>query len=190
MSASTFRIFRRTLLLGAVFAPLLLGGAPLRAQPRPALSPEAEAVYQRWLTTNCVGDEARALATEIRRYATELAPAFLRAVTAGPPPEELRAVRAAAELRYDARAKFPLDDGQVSGVSPDAIARFRRVTRDDYVADEIRRYTLGYQSNAVSALGILGDARSRAALARIARNPRDPLAIAAREALKVPRAPT
>ena len=190
MSASPSRIRRRTLLLGAVFVPLLLAGAPLRAQPAPALSPEAGAVYRRWLTTNCVGDEARALATEIRRYAAELAPAFLRAVTAGPPSEDLRAIRVAAEMRYDARAKFPLDDGQVSGVSPEAIARFRRVTREDYIADEVRRYTLGYQSNAVSALGILGDARSRAALARIARNPRDPLAVAAREALRVPRAPT
>ena len=182
---------RRTaaLILAVVVAWLACASQPVQAQPRPGLSAEAQQVYQRWLTTTCVGDEARALAEQMRRHAAELAPAFMRAMTSGPPPDDQRAVRAAAEARYDARAKFPLADYAVTGVSAEDLARFGRVSREDFVNDQLRRYALGYRSNAVAALGILGDARSRAALARIAGNPRDPLAAAAREALKQPPGP-
>lgn len=178
--------FYRTLacLRTLVIAVVVLGAPLLHAQPRPALSPDAEAVYRRWLTTTCVGDEARALADQIRGHAAELAPAFARAMTAGPPPEQLRVARAAAETRYDARAKFPLGDYAVGGVNAEDLARFRRVSREDFVNDQLRRYALGYRANAIAALGILGDVPSRALLARIAGNLRNPLAPAAREALR------
>jgi len=166
---------------------LALVSASVTAQPRYGLSPEAFAVYERWLAATCVGDEARALVTQLRLHAAELSRAFPRAITDGPPAAEIGAVRVAAEQRFDARSKFPLPDYDVSGVNADALARFRGVSRDDFVNDQVRRYVLGYRSNAVAALGVLGDARSRALLARIANNPRDPLAAAAREALKAPR---
>lgn len=165
-------------------AALALASVSVPAQPRYGLSPEALAVYERWLASTCIGDEERALTDQLRRHAGELARAFPRAIADGPPVEQLRTVRTAAEARYDARAKFPLNEYEVSGVSPEEIARFRRVSRNDYVNDQVRRYALGYRSNAVAALGILGDPRSRAVLARIAGNSRDPLAAAAREALK------
>jgi hypothetical protein len=154
------------------------------AQPAPTLSPPAAAIYQRWLTTTCVGDELYALQVEIRRHAAELAPAFLRALAAGSPAEDQREVRAVAESRFDARQKFPIGEYSVTGVSPEALAVFRRVPRQAYVDDQVRRYVLGYRANAVAGLGVIADAGSRAVLARIARDERNPLAPAAREALR------
>ena len=154
------------------------------AQTRFGLSPEAFAVYQRWVLSTCIGDDEQALAAELRRHASELAPAFGQAIGEGPVPQEVRDVEAAAKRLYERRSKFPLDDVPVTGVSRADVERFRSVSQQAFVQDQVRRFTTGYRANAVAALGIIGDARSQALLQRIARNTQDPLAPAAREALK------
>ena len=63
---------------------------------------------RRWMTTSCVGDEARALRDALQRHRAELAPAFRKALADGPAADELRVVRAAADARYDELATFPL----------------------------------------------------------------------------------
>jgi len=103
---------------------------------------------------------------------------------AGPPPEQLRAARAAAELRFAAREKFPYQDYRIEGVSEKDLAAFRRVSREAYVDDQVRRYATGYRSNAVAGLGIVGGPGAREILKRIGGNADDPLALAAREALR------
>lgn len=163
---------------------LLLVCAAAQGQTRFGLSPEAYAVYNRWMLASCIGGEERTLVEELRRYPQELAGAFRQAITEGPSEDELRMARAAAEARYDQRAKFPFDEFRVVGVSRQDLARFRRVSRQQYVDDQVRRFSVGYRSNAVAGLGIVGGEGSRALLSRIGRNSRDPLAAAAREALK------
>jgi len=167
----------------AVFA-LALTGAFAHGQPRPALSTEAQTIFARWLASTCIVAEEGPLVEAMTRYARELAPAFRRAIAAGPPPEDQAAVRAAAQAQYELRAKFPLDPTRIVGVAEKDLATFRRVTREQYVADQVRRYVNGYRANAVAGLGVVGGAESRALLARLAANRRDPLAAAAREALK------
>jgi uncharacterized membrane protein YjdF len=165
-------------------ALLVLMSAGVGAQTRFGLSPEAYAVFNRWMLASCIGGEEAALTEDLRRYPQALARAFRQAITASPSAEELRAVRAAAEARYDSRAKFPLEQFRIEGVNREDVARFSRVSRRQYVDDQVRRFITGYRSNAVAGLAIVGDARGRSLLARIAGNPRDPLAAAAREALK------
>jgi len=85
MSQSTLatRIARRLgrcLLCGSLLACCALA----QAQPRYGLSPDAYAAFSRWMTTTCVGDEARALEDALRRHRAELAPAFRRALADGP----------------------------------------------------------------------------------------------------------
>ena len=154
------------------------------AQTRFGLSAEAFAVYQRWVLSTCIGGDEQALAADLRRHASELAPAFARAIAEGPVPEEVRDVEAAATRLYERRSTFPVDEVPVTGVSRADVERFRSLSRQAFVQDQVRRFTTGYRSNAVAALGITGDAQSVALLQRIARNARDPLAPAAREALK------
>jgi len=163
---------------------LALMSAAVGAQTRFGLSPEAYAVFNRWMLSGCIGGEEAAFQEDLRRYPQALTRAFERAITAGPSAQELRAARAAAEARYDSRAKFPLQQFRIVGVDSEDLARFSRVSRQQYVDDQLRRFATGYRSNAVAGLGIVGGARARALLARIAGNSRDPLAPAAREALK------
>ena len=165
-------------------AALALVCASAHAQTRFGLSPEAYAVFNRWMLASCIGGEENALTGELRRYPQALARAFQQAIAAGPSAEELRAARAAAETRYDSRAQFPLEQFRIEGVDREVVARFSRVSRQQYVDDQVRRFATGYRSNAVAGLAIVGGAKGRALLARIAGNSRDPLAPAAREALK------
>jgi hypothetical protein len=106
------------------------------------------------------------------------------AIVDGPPPAQLRAARAAAEVRFAAREKFPYQDYRIEGVSEKDLAAFRRISQATYVEDQVRRFATGYRSNAVAGLGIVGGPGARDVLTRIASNADDPLALAAREALK------
>ena len=163
---------------------IAMASTTANAQPRSGLSPEVDAIFNRWVSTTCTGDEERRLIEELRRHSAPLAAAFRRAIVAGPPPEQLRAARAAAELRFAAREKFPYQDYRIEGVSEKDLAAFRRVSREAYVDDQVRRYATGYRSNAVAGLGIVGGPGAREILKRIGGNADDPLALAAREALK------
>jgi len=163
---------------------LALMSAAVGAQTRFGLSPEAYAVFNRWMLSGCIGGEEAAFQEDLRRYPQALTRAFEQAITAGPSAQELRAARAAVEARYDSRKKFPLEQFRIEGVDREDLARFSRVSRQEYVADQVRLFATGYRSNAVAGLASVGGARARTLLARIAGNSRDPLALAAREALK------
>lgn len=163
---------------------LLLMSAVAPAQPRFGLSPEAYAVFNRWMLASCIGGDEQALAASLRQYPQPLTKAFQQALTTGPSSAELAAVRAGAEQRYATREKFPLSEFRIEGVSREDLARFNSVSRQQYVDDQVQRFAAGWRSNAVAGLGVIGTPEARAQLERIAANRRDPLASAAREALK------
>ena len=172
-------------LVGLVVAVVVALSATVSfAQERYGLSDEAYGIFDRWLRSSCIGDEQRALSEGLLRYRAALAPAFEKAIADGPPEDELRATRIAAEARFVERSKFTLDEYRIEGVSKEELALFRRVSREEYVEDQVRRFAVGYRSNAVAGLGIVGGPGSRALLARIAADKDNPLALAAAEALK------
>jgi len=167
----------------AAIAVAILGTTAV-AQPRNGLSRDVDVIFNRWVATTCTGDEERQLTEQLLRHSAPLAVAFRKAIVAGPPPAEMRAARAAAEARFAAREKFSIQDFRIEGVSEKDLAAFGRVAREAYVDDQVRRYATGYRANAVAGLGIVGGAGARELLKRIAGNADDPLAAAAREALK------
>jgi len=154
------------------------------AQPRYGLSDDAYKVFAQWLNSSCVGDEAQKLKESLLHFRAPLALAFEKALTEGPPPDEVRTVRAAAVERYASRTKVPLDTYKIEGVSKEDLARFANVTSEDYVNDQVSRFTTGYRANAAAALAIVGGSEARALLARVAANKDDPAAAAAAEALR------
>jgi hypothetical protein len=176
----TARFLGRFLLCGS----LLAGCALAQAQPVYGLSPDAYAAFGRWMTTSCVGDDARALEEALRRHRAELAPAFRRALADGPPADDVQAVRRAAEARQTSLARFPLAEYRIEGVSADALARRARAMPREFANDQVQRYVTGYRSNALAGLGIVGGSADRALLARYANRRGDPLAQAAAEAAK------
>src|SRR5205823_4519630 len=125
---------------------LMIFAASAMAQPRFGLSPEAYAAYNRWMLASCLGGDERSLVDDLRRHAQALSPAFEQAIVEGPTDEEIAALRAAAEQRYAQRATFPLEQFRISGVSRQDLAKFRTVSRQDYVSNQVRRFTTGYRS--------------------------------------------
>jgi len=176
---------RRAKARGATLLLLLLLATPhVCAQPRYALSGDAYAVFAQWMTTSCVGDDAQAWRERLLRQRAALLPAFRRALADGPPEDMIAPVRKAADVRYRALAAFPLADYRIVGVPPQDVARLARVSRQAFVDDQVARFVTGYKSNAIAALAVIGDAPTRAALARLALRRDDPLAIAATEGLR------
>jgi hypothetical protein len=145
------------------------------AQPRYGLSSEAYAVFSKWMTSTCLGQEADALQRALVRHRAELAPAFQRALADGPPPAELAAMRGAADTTYRALATVAVSESRVQGLDPQIVARSTRAPRQAFVDDQVQRYIIGYQSNAVAGLG-----------ERLAQQRGNPLAAAAAAAIKAP----
>jgi hypothetical protein len=169
-------------------ATLVLAVAAASANAQPAgMTPEVAAVFNRWMLASCIGGDERTLAEALRRYPQPLTKAFTLALRSGPTAQELADVRVGAGERYESRAKFPLSEFRISGVSEEDLRRFNSVSREDYVNDQVRRFQAGYRSNAIAGLGVIGGTQARATLSRIAADRRDPLAPAAREALKTNR---
>ena len=167
-----------------IVAALAMTGTAAHAQPQYGLSPDAYAAFSKWMTTSCVGDEARTLRETLQRYRSELAPAFRKALVEGPAAEDVRAVRAAADARYADLARFPIREYRVEGASAQDLARFTRTSRQTYVTDQVQRYVTGYRSNAVAGLAVVGGTAERTLLTRTAARRGDPLAPAAAEALR------
>ena len=61
---------------------LALVCASAHAQTRFGLSPEAYAVFNRWMLASCIGGDEAALTGDLRRYPQALARAFQQAITA------------------------------------------------------------------------------------------------------------
>ena len=182
--AQSIATLARSIARLALAVVLVLASATGFAQPRYGLAPDAYAVFSRWMTASCVGDEAPALHEALRRYRAELAPAFRQALAEGPSADALRAVRTAAESRYAALARLPIGEYRIEGASAQALAQHRRISRATFVADQVQRYAAGYRANAVAGLGIVGGAEARPVLSRLATRRNDPLALAAAEAIK------
>ena len=151
------------------------------AQPRDGLSDAAYEVFARWMATTCIGDEAQRWNALLRRYRSELAPAFARALAEGPPEELVTRTRRAADARYLAIAAAPAAEVRIEGLTARSLAR---PARQGYVDGEAARFVTGYRSNAIAGLAVVGGPDARATMRRLAGQRGDPLAAAAAEALK------
>src|SRR5437870_13469234 len=97
-------------------ALLLIVCALAQGQTRFGLSPDAFAVYNRWVLGTCISGEERTRMEDLQRYRQELTVAFQQAIIEGPSLDELSAKRATAEAGYESRAKFPLEQFRIVGV--------------------------------------------------------------------------
>jgi len=146
------------LVMASLFAVIafLPGGVSAAEGPtRFNLSPDAFAAYQRWVLAMCIGGDEQALALDLGHFAAELVPAFQRAISEGPTQLEIQQVRDAAAMLYERRAKLPLSEMEVTGVTRADLARFQRQSRAAFVEDQVKRFTTGYRANAIAALGMI-----------------------------------
>jgi hypothetical protein len=167
----------------AALALLLLNAAvPLYAGLQAGIAAEALKAAETWLLSDCGVGEQDNLTPILQRYKDQLEPLFLNAMTNGPDSPLLVRFEKSASARFDLRQNV-LKSGQGLGVSADAIAAARKMTRQEYIDGEKRSYVLGYESRAASALAIVGGARARAALSALAAKSDSPLQHSAEQAL-------
>ncbi len=139
------------------------------AQPRYGLAPEVSAVFERWVHgdlrrrrgARTGGDNCGAM----RRSSSRLSER--RSSTGRRRPNCARCARRPRSASRRGR-NFPSRNTRVEGVSEKDLAAFRRVSRQAYVDDQVRRFATGYRANAVAGLGIIGGPGARETLARLA----------------------
>lgn len=177
MSAATgLRLDVRARLRTAPLAAaiVLALGAPVPAQAPGSAAHDAQVLFVRWmqLDTPTAGD-AEFAAVELAQRREWLLAALTHAVERGPSAQELEfALRRSA--RVVAVARLPSTDAAVRRMA-DEVAQRRQVDRA--VAE--------YRARALLGLALLGDGRALARIARHAEDRDDPLAPAARAALRV-----
>jgi len=155
-----------------------LPAAFLLAQPSP--SPDVRSVALQWLRGECgVGEAPEA---KLLQVGSALVDPFLEALEKGPARDDIAEVEASAARRFEARQET-LKRGEGLGLSAADLEAARRVTRDEYVARARRDFDSRYRSQAISGIAIVGGAKAKAALERLARDESSPLRPLAAEAL-------
>jgi HEAT repeat protein len=148
------------------------------AQP---LNEEVRALAVRWLFTDCgLGSSLR---DDLRKVASPaLESFFLEALHNGPDSGQMTEIEQAAARRYDQRQQA-LKRPQSLGLTPQDLEEARKVTREDFVAQEKKDFDLRYRSQAVSGLGITGGTKAKAELQKISKDEKSPLRTSAQQAL-------
>lgn len=166
----------------ALLAALLFASS-LYAQTRFNVSESDYALANTWLRSDCFAPDAKPLRDLLLGRRAAMQQAFLGALDQGPTATEVAAVHAAATARWRAQREF-VDRPEVREALPAAQWKvLRNQSQDDFVRSEVANFILGYHSNAMSGLAVVGDAAALRRLHELAQHGDGPEAVAARGAL-------
>jgi hypothetical protein len=167
---------RVCIVVGALAVGLLTGNATAQT-----LTEEVRVVALRWLLNDC--GLSSSVAEDLRKIANPALEAFLiEALKQGPDAAQSAELEKAASQRYEQRTQT-LQRGEVRGLSREDIEQALKVSRQDFLAREINDFVVRYKSQAVAGLGIIGSAKARTELQRLAGDEKSPLQTSAQEAL-------
>lgn len=165
----------------AILVVLLMLAAAVKT-PAQGISEEVRAVAVRWLLSDC--GFGSLLEDELRRAASPALEAFfLEALDKGPDSAQMSELEKASARRFEERAQA-LKRPDALGLSREEIERARKVTREEFIAQEKKDFVLRYQSQAAAGLGLIGGPKARAVLEGIARDEKSPLRSSAQQALE------
>jgi hypothetical protein len=146
-----------------------------------ALTEDLRAQATRWLLDNCGLQSS--LRNDLRSAASPaLESFFLDAARNGPNSSQIAEIEKAAAQHYELRQQA-LKRPEGLGLSAQDIEEARKVTREDFIAQEKQVFDLRYRSQAVAGLGITGGAKAKAELQQISRDEKSPLRSSAQQAL-------
>lgn len=171
---------KRLLVLAALCATCL---APAFAQTRFGLDERDYALALTWLQTNCLAPEANALLARLRDRRDAMQRAFTAAAEEGPTHAEVALAREGAIAQYRRQREVAQDPLVRESVPAETLRSLLAVPEAEFVRTEVENYVNGYRSNAMSGLAVVGDDAAIQRLARMAQDPSQPLAAAARAAL-------
>jgi len=165
-------------MIGAAATLLLLYGTSAWGQ---ALNDEARGLANRWLVNGC--DLQSSLRNDIRSAASPaLETFFVNAAHNGPDSSQMAEIEKAAAQHYELRQQG-LKRPEGLGLSAQDIEDARKVTREDFIAQEKKDFDLRFRSQAVAGLGITGGAKAKTELQQISKDEKSPLRSSAQQAL-------
>jgi hypothetical protein len=145
------------------------------------LDGKARALVVNWLEKDCEAAEKRRLIDQLTATGIRLEPAFWEAYRLGPPPERVRQDRAAAKAAFEQRQAWLRENGeQMMG---DEARTLLETTPDAYADRQLENVTVGWRERALMGLGLVGGEKVLDELRRMAADPRQPLAAAAKRGL-------
>lgn len=158
---------KRTLWIVVALLALALPSATLGQEENRFLAMSVVDVAQTWLLRNCGIDDEPLLELAIARNAEELAPLFLSAWEEGPAQELVREVREGARGRFD-RNRATLQDAEGLGLSAEDAERAAARSADDFVDRAVKSFEVGYRSQALRGLYLVGGEEGRQLVEQVA----------------------
>lgn len=147
------------------------------------LSDEAQSLAKTWLLKNCdVGEEGQ-IENKLKKWGTQLEPAFLEAVDKGPDSTLLSELQQVLSQRFEQRQKL-LKTGEGLGLSKEDLGAAQNVTLEQFITQEREDFILRYKSQALLGLGIVGGEKAKEILHKIASDEKSPLKRSAEQAIK------
>jgi hypothetical protein len=164
-------------MIGAA-ALLLVLGTSVWGQ---TLSDEVRALAVRWLFNDCGLQDS--LRDDLRSAANPALEAFfLDAAQKGPDSSQIAEIEKAATQRYELRQQA-LKRPEGLGLSAQEIEEARKITREDFIAQEKKDFDLRFRSQALAGLGITGGSKAKTELQQISKDEKSPLRSSAQQAL-------
>ena len=166
----------------------LLAGRGAEAQPQSRwvelakLDVKARDLVVTWLSKDCEAAERRRLITDLTAVGVRLEPAFREAYRLGPPPERIERARAVAKAAFEQRQAWLRENGEK--MLGEEARTLLAMTPDAYVDRQLANVALGWRERALMGLGLVGDDKALAELQRMAADPKEPLAAAAKRGIE------
>jgi hypothetical protein len=145
------------------------------------LREEVRAAALSWLLNDCSLQSS--LRDDLRAAASPALEAFfLEALQKGPEPAQLSGIEQAAARRYEQRQQA-LKSPSTHGLSSQDIEDARKVSRDDFIAQEKKDFEVRFRSQAVAGLALTGGTKAKTELQQLAKDEKSPLRTSAQQAL-------
>jgi hypothetical protein len=137
-----------------------------------------------WLAHDCEVGEQGVLEAQIAQAGTQLVPGLIEAAQNGLDSSMVSQIQLKAGQEFDGLAAFLAGGGGADvGLSTGDIQDLESLSRDDFIAEEVKNATLSYQSHALVGLGIVGGPTALQVLQSFANDTGSPLQPIAQQAL-------
>ncbi len=168
----------------------LLAGRGAEAQPAgenrwtelAKLDVKARDLVVNWLAKDCEASEKRRLIDDLATLGVRLEPAFREAYRLGPPPERIERARAAAKTAFEQRQAWLRENGE--RMLGEEARTLLAMTPAAYADRQLANVALGWRERALMGMGLVGDDKTLAELQRMAADPKEPMAAAAKRGLE------
>ncbi len=162
---------------------LYLTGIMIHIVNAQELSMESKEVVLNWTLNNCDVAEKQKLVRKLERWGEQLESVFIKAAVNGPGEALILENQKSSALLFERRQKLLLT-GEGLGLSEKDIIDALKVTREQFIAQEGKKFILRYKSQALLGLGTVGGDKAMGFLNQIKADEKSPLKSSAEFSLR------